>query len=167
VKAYKFLLAGRVAPFSGFSWPVGEWVESPDEAACAVGIHACERGDLPFWLMDELWEIDLGEPVERGRHKVVAASGRLVRRIEGWDERTGEDFTVACVERVRELEERRPEAAGHLDDLANWAPHVRPAAVASLAARAFEAVGGTDGYDGERAAQSAWLVDRLGLHTGG
>lgn len=40
-------------------------------------------------------------------------------------------------------------------------PNVKPVAVASLAARAFEAVEGREGYDAERDAQTAWLVDRV------
>jgi hypothetical protein len=166
VIAYKFLLPERVGPFSGFAWPVETWVAAGDERACATGVHACEPADLPFWLHDELWEIELRGPVVRGRHKVVAEAGRLLRRHEGWNEQAAVHFSASCVERVRELAERRPEAAGHLDDLAGWAPHVRPAAVASLAARAAEAVGGRAGYDAERAAQSAWLAGRLGLEPG-
>jgi len=163
VKAYKFLLPDRVAPFTGFRWPVGEWVEADHQAPCTAGIHACDHGDLPFWLLDELWLIELGESVARGRHKLVAPNGRLVRRVEAWDAAAGEDFSAACIERVRGLATLRPDAAGHLADLAGWAPHVRPAAVASLAARAFEAFESRKGYDDERAEQSAWLVGRLGL----
>jgi hypothetical protein len=165
VKAYKFLLADRVAPFTRFRWPIGEWVEAGHQAACMDGIHACVPGDLPFWLLDELWVIELGESVARARHKLVARNGRLVGRVEAWDAGAGEDFSAACIERVRELAARRPDAAGYLSDLAAWAPHVRPAAVASLAARAFEAVESRKGYDDERAAQSAWLVGRLGLEV--
>jgi hypothetical protein len=163
MKAYKFLLPDRVGPFTGFRWPIGEWVEAGHQAACTDGIHACDSGDLPFWLLDELWVIELGGSVARGRHKLVARNGRLVRRVEAWDGPAGEDFSAACVDRVRELAARRPDAAGHLSDLAAWASHVRPAAVASLAARAFEAIESRKGYDDERAAQSAWLVGRLGL----
>jgi len=163
LRAFKFLLDGRVAPFSGFHWPVGDWVESAKHAACGEGVHACEPADLPYWLMDELWEVELAGPLARGRHKVVAERGRLVRRVEAWDRAAGEAFGEACVTRVRELAGRRPEAAEHLADLASWAPHVRPAAIGSLAARAFEAAEGRGGYDAERAAQTVWLVDRLSL----
>jgi hypothetical protein len=163
VKAYKFLLPDRVAPFTGFRWPVGEWVEADHQTACTAGIHACDHRDLPFWLLDELWLIELGDSVARGSHKLVARNGRLVRRVEAWDAAAGEDFSAACIERVRGLAARRPDAAEHLADLSGWAPHVRPAAVASLAARAFEAFESRKGYDDERAEQSAWLVGRLGL----
>ena len=161
MRAFKFLLAGQVAPFSRFRWPPGEWVEGGDRAACNAGVHACEPGDLPFWLMDELWEIELAGPISRGRHKLVAERGRLVRRIDAWDHAAGEQFGEACVTRVRELAVRRGEGSGYLADLASWVPHVKPVAVGSLAARTFEAVEGREGYDAERAAQTAWLVDRL------
>ena len=163
MKAYKFLLADRIGPFSGFHWPVAEWVTADTESACHDGIHACAVDDLPYWLLDELWEVELSEPVRRSRHKLVAVSGQLVQRVDAWNGSTGDDFAAACLDRVRELAERRPAAEGHLSDLVTWAPHVRPAAVASLAARASEAVEGRDGYDRERAAQADWLADRLGL----
>ena len=67
--------------------------------------------------------------------------------------------------RVSELAARRGEAAGHLADLERWAPDAQAVAVASLAARAFEAVDGREGYDAERAAQTAWLVERLSLSS--
>jgi hypothetical protein len=163
MRAFKFLLEGRLAPFSSFRWPVGEWVVSTDRAACRSGIHACDPADLPFWLMDELWEVELAGAITRGRHKVVAERGRLARRVHAWDPATREAFAEACVTRVGELAHRRPEAEQHLADLATWVPHVRPAAAASLAARAFEAAEGRDGYDAERAAQAHWLRDRLSL----
>jgi hypothetical protein len=163
LKALKFLLEGQLAPFSGFRWPVGEWVAPTDHAACRSGIHACDPADLPFWLMDELWEIELAGSITRGRHKLVADRGRLVRRVQAWDPQTHEAFADACVTRVRELARFRPEAEEHLADLVSWAPHVRPAAAASLAARAFEAVEGREGYDAERTAQTHWLLERLAL----
>lgn len=165
--AYKFLRAGRIGPFSGFEWPVGTWVEAEARAQCGAGIHACRVADLPFWLLDELWEIELGDEITRGAHKVVAKRGRLVRRVDAWDAEVSTEFAAACVDRVRRLTEGRPEAEGHLADVVAWAPHASAAAVASLAARAWEAAEGGDGYDTERTAQSAWLAGRLGLHPAG
>src|ERR687897_238023 len=78
--AYKFLDAGGVAPFTGFRWPVGEWVEAHCVERCHEGIHACRVRDLPMWMGRELWEIELeGEVIEQER-KVVARPGRLARR---------------------------------------------------------------------------------------
>lgn len=165
--AYKFLRAGRVGPFSGFQWPVDAWVESDARVPCYAGIHACRTGDLPFWLMDELWEIELGGDVADGARKLVADRGRLVRRIESWDAAAASEFASACLERVRTLASRQPAAEGHLADLESWAPRAGAVAVASLAARAYEASGGAEAYDAERAAQSEWLVARLGLGAAG
>lgn len=39
VIAYKFLAAGGVAPFTGFRWPVGEWVEVDRLEPCRGGIR--------------------------------------------------------------------------------------------------------------------------------
>jgi hypothetical protein len=169
MKAYKFTLPGAVGPFSGFHWPApegaqpGAWIEAEAGPGCTTGVHACLVDDLPFWLHDELWEVELAGEPRRTRHKLVAAGGRLCRRVEAWDEEAQAAFSEACVARLRELAGRRPEAAGHLGDVERFAPLVHPAAVASLAARAAEAVDGAAGYDAERAAQAHWLADRLGL----
>ena len=91
MKALKALRAGAVGPFSEFRWPTpgdgpGQWVAA-SPSPCASGVHACLRGQLPLWLHDELWEIELGGAVTTLERKVVAARGRLVRRVEGWDAR--------------------------------------------------------------------------------
>jgi hypothetical protein len=172
VNALKFLLEGRVGPFSGFVWTGGEdgrpgpWVEAEGDVACERGVHACARDDLPYWLQDELWEVELRGNVVRGRHKLVAPSGRLLRRVEAWDAQARAEFADACLARTGELAARRPEADGYLADLGRFQPHVGPAAIASLAARAAEAVEGRAGYDAERAAQAGWLAGRLGLEPG-
>jgi hypothetical protein len=172
VKALKFLLDGSVGPFSGFAWTGGEhgepgpWVESEGDVACKRGVHACAPADLPYWLQDELWEVELRGPVVRGRHKLVAPSGRLLRRVEAWDTAARAAFADACLARAGELVRRQPEADGYLADLERFQPHVGPAAIASLAARAAEAVEGRAGYEAERAAQADWLAGRLGLERG-
>ena len=83
--AYKFLDAGRVGPFTGFSWPLGEWVEASGADPCRSGIHACRVRDLPVWLGDELWEVDLDGHVVEQERKLVAPRGRLTRRLEEWN----------------------------------------------------------------------------------
>jgi hypothetical protein len=65
---YKFLERGRVAPFTGFEWPVDEWVEASAVDPCRRGIHACRVRDLPIWIDDELWQVELaGDVVEKER----------------------------------------------------------------------------------------------------
>jgi hypothetical protein len=163
VNAYKFLLPGAVAPFSRFEWPVGEWVEAAERRSCRAGVHACRAADLPYWLHEELWEIELGGEPLRLRHKLVAPRGRLRRRVDAWNDAAGKVFAGACVERVRLLAGRREEAAGYLEDIERYTPYLRPAGVASLSARMAEAVEGPAGYEAERAAQAGWLIGELGL----
>src|SRR3712207_1858901 len=82
---WKFLRRGAVSPFTGFEWTVRTWVTADPALTCVTGIHACRRSDLPYWLADELWQVELAGPVTPSRHKVVAGRGRLLGRLEAWD----------------------------------------------------------------------------------
>ena len=164
VIAYKFLRAGAVAPFTGFTWPVGEWVEvEQDVDPCRAGIHACRIADLPLWLGPELWEIELeGDVLERGR-KLVASRGRLVRRIEEWNETARNDFGRFCVRRTRQRLGYVPVLSGYVGDVQRMVGDGRVPLAAFAAARAAEHRDGETGYARERAAQAAWLAARIGL----
>ena len=103
--AYKFLRAGRIGPFSGFRWPEpGVWIHAADDdvAACRRGIHACRPQDLPWWLADELWEIQLDDQVQVDEHKILARAGRLGLRIEGWTPACADQYAQACAWRARD-----------------------------------------------------------------
>jgi hypothetical protein len=102
--AYKFLWPGRIGPFSAFQWPEPDvWVHaSPDLVACKRGIHACRAGDLPWWLAEELWEIELDGSVQRDHHKIVAPAGRLRSHIEGWTPASAQEYADACAWRANE-----------------------------------------------------------------
>lgn len=110
MKAFKFLAAGAVAPFSRVTWPTptsseaGPWL-SADGAltACARGIHACEVQHLSCWLDTELWLIELDGEVRREPHKLVAARGRLLQRVEAWGPETERVFAEAAALRARDL----------------------------------------------------------------
>ena len=102
--AYKFLRAGRTGPFSGFAWPEpGIWVRAGTETIpCRRGIHACRTRDLPWWLADELWEIELDSDVRTDEHKILAPTGRLRSRVEGWTAACGQEYADACAWRARD-----------------------------------------------------------------
>jgi hypothetical protein len=163
VKAYKFLAADGSGVFSRFRWPLpndgpGAWVESEVEP-CRAGIHACRRVDLPYWLAPSMYEIELDGVVEDQQLKVVAPRGRLLRRIDAWNDETRDAYSRLCIARAAEL-------AG--DRLEPWAPTPEdyaggPALVGFMTARIAEQIGGVDAYVEERMRQSAWLVERLGL----
>lgn len=167
MKALKALQKGAVAPFSRFSWPVpddrgpGTWVRARP-APCASGIHACLPEQLPLWLQDELWEIELDGTIESLERKLVAERGRLVRRIDAWDADVLADYAVACRGRLVELAAAHEQAVGYAAD-ARTLLRTEPLFVAFAAARAAELVLGDGAYEAERAWQAGWLADRLEL----
>ena len=169
MNALKALRSGAVGPFSGFRWPTpgdgpGDWVAARP-SPCASGVHACLRAHLPFWLHDELWEIELGGSVTPLDRKVVAQRGRLLRRVEGWDARALADYGRACLGRLEALAEQHSEVRGYADDARRILADGEPLVVALAAARAADTVSEPDGYDSERAWQADWLAERLGLDT--
>jgi hypothetical protein len=166
VIAYKFLRDDGTSVFTGFQWPLpgdgpGTWVEARVEQ-CRSGIHACRPTDLPLWAGRRLYEIELsGEMVEE-QTKVVASRGRLLRRLEAWDE-LRDEYTRMCADRAHEL------ALGASPPLTDWdaavEPSVRegPALLGFMAARIAEEISGVDAYHAERARQADWLAERLDL----
>jgi hypothetical protein len=172
-------------------------------AACRHGIHACRISDLPWWLADELWEIELDGCVQVDEHKIVAPAGCLRSRIDQWTPACAQEYADACAWRARDRAVQALTRAGHasaagelalcgtLDDLLLLAPRLaeaipdtkisltiagdgavraltgpRPTA-AYIAAHAAMRLDGADGYAAERAWQSRWLAERLGLRPDG
>jgi hypothetical protein len=163
VIAYKFLDAGGVAPFTGFRWPVDEWVEAERVEPCRGGIHACRIRDLPVWMGPELWEIELeGEVIEQER-KLVAARGRLLHRVPGWNEELLEGFGRFCARRTRERVGFLPVLSGFVADVERFVAQRRFPIAGFAAARAAELRDGPAAYERERLLQATWLAERLGL----
>jgi hypothetical protein len=165
VRAYKFLAEDGMGVFSRFAWPLpnggpGRWVEAEAVVQCRSGVHACRVIDLPYWVAPMLYEIELDGAIDRQALKVVALRGRLIRRIDGWNNEARAAYTLMCRERAAELA-----AAAQPPGL--WAPRsgttAGPALMGFMAARIAEELGGVDGYLEERMRQSAWLAERLGL----
>ena len=156
---------------TGFGWPLpngrpGAWVDARIDP-CRSGIHACRPSDLPLWVGRTLYEVELdGEIVEQPT-KVVASRGRLLRRVEAWDDALRDAYTRMCADRAHEL------ALGANPPLAAWDAVVEPsipegpALLGFVAARIAEEISGTGAYHRERAGQTEWLVERLGLRTEG
>ena len=116
--AYKFLSPGAVGLYSGFRWPVpengapGQWVEATGKLVdCFNGVHACRVRDLPSWIDDELWTVELGGNLVERETMVIADRGRLVRRVEGWTAAAASDFAEACARRARDQAVRSLERA--------------------------------------------------------
>ena len=161
--AYKFLRPGRVGRFSRFRWESGVWVEAEATERCEAGIHACRVQDLPLWLDDELWEIELAGDVVAAERKVVATRGRLTQRIERWTPQLAHEFGLFCAQRTRERVGFIPILSGYVADVERFVSHSRTAIAGFAAARAAELRDGPAAYDEERRAQAAWLADQLQL----
>jgi hypothetical protein len=157
MKAYKFLQPGAVAPFSGYAWQPAEWLDAGGADPCRVGIHACRVRDLPYWLAAELWEIELDGAVVEQERKLVAPRGRLVRRIDRWNEKTAAAFRAWCVTRAQKF------APAYAGDVRRIADSGRTPLTAFATARGAEMNGGADAYLREREAQADWLASRLGF----
>lgn len=157
--AYKFLAPGGYGLLSGFQWPRGRWVAVQDPLVPSLrGIHACRVRDLPYWLDEELWAVELGGHVVEGEHALVASRGRLVERVEAWNAESAGEFTDACAARNGGLGAANPGEG--------WVPHAGAGYVAAHAAGLAAERAGADyesGFAEERAQQSAWLARRLAL----
>jgi hypothetical protein len=155
-------------------------------------VHACRRGDLPYWLDDELWRVELAEPVREARYQVASPQARLVSMVAGWDPALGREYARACALRARDLALPHltpvlQEALDGLDDLqaiadavqaagspaiaaeyvsdaAHNALHVGPATTSYIACMLASTVGpGLAAFEAERGWQARWLAERLGL----
>jgi hypothetical protein len=110
-----------------------------------------------------MYEIELDGEVVEERAKAVGSRGRLLRRITPWEEGARDAYTRMCADRAHEL------VASASPPLTEWDAVVEPsipqgpAMLGFVAARIAEEVSGIDGYHSERARQTRWLVDRLGL----
>ena len=161
--AYKFLRPGRVGRFSRFRWESGVWVEAEATERCEAGIHACRVQDLPLWLDDELWEIELDGEVVEGDRKLAATRGRLTTRIERWTPELSHEFGRFCLQRTRERVGFLPVLSGFVSDLERFVAQDRIAIAGFAAARAAELRDGPSAYAEERKAQASWLASRLDL----
>jgi hypothetical protein len=171
VTYYKCLRAGREATHvPGFHWPPpGEWLEvEGDLVACENGLHVARVDQLPQWLSDELWTVEVdGDTVDVG-DKTVVRRARLVAQVPDCDYRL-RMFAADCAERVlhlfeaerphddrprRAIEAARAFARGEIDAAAGAAAW---AAAGDAAGEAAWAAAGAAAGDAEH----AWQVDRL------
>ena len=113
MNAYKFTAAGGTT-YNDFAWPLphdgqpGEWVEVGKPARKELTVwdlcsgrvlHATDTAHLLDWLNEELYEVEIDESsgvIVAG--KIGFRRGRLVRRIEAWNERTARLFACDCAE---------------------------------------------------------------------
>jgi hypothetical protein len=190
--AHKFLARGAVSPFTGLRWPQrGEWVAGP-VARREAWVHACRQADLPYWLDDELWRVELDGPVLEDRYQIASPRARLVARVGAWNPVFAGEYAAACALRARDvalphLEQslrdaiagrgdlgaiaaaarRAPSAshvAGYLADSATYALRGEAATASYIGCVIASVVGGGLGaFEAERGWQARWLGEQLGL----
>jgi hypothetical protein len=170
VIAYKFLRTDGSSVFTGFRWPLpnegpGAWVDARIEP-CRSGVHACRASDLPLWVGRVLYEIELGGDILDVPRKVVASRGRLLRRIEAWDDQLRDAYTSMCVARAHELARDASPPLEEWEVVIEPAVPEGPALLGFIAARIAEEIGGLEAYHRERARQAEWLRERLDLLPG-
>jgi hypothetical protein len=112
IRAYKVLNDGRSA-FTGWAWPLpsgetpGEWVQATGQIGlCVNGIHASNTAQLPQWLGDEIWEVELDGEILRVDPALVATRARLIRRVQEWNEPARMAFCEDCAHRARGIATR-------------------------------------------------------------
>jgi hypothetical protein len=175
--AYKVLRDGT-SEFTGWRWPLphagqpAAWVQATGPIAlCVNGIHASTPEQLPHWLGAELWEIELGGDVLEHEAALVASEGRLMRKVDAWDEPMRRRFAEMCLGRARELAEGYPAGVGlvtKVEHTLSWAG-AAPAGyfTAMLAGERESGAHAGPGYDAaflrERSEQARWLRDHLAL----
>ena len=168
MKGYKFLRRDGTGVFTRHAWPLpedgapGAWVEAP-LVPCRSGIHACRLADLPLWLGRELYEIELDGEIEEERTKVVASRGRLLRRIDAWDDAARDAYTRDCADRAHALVREAGPAFAEWDTVIEPSTAEGPALLGFVAARIAVVRDGVEAYHAERARQVRWLTARLGL----
>jgi hypothetical protein len=165
--AYKFLRSDRSSLFTGYRWRLpnggpGPWLDAAVEP-CRSGIHACRVSDLPLWVGHALYEIELDGEVVEQRNKLVASRGRLVRRVEAWDDECRDAYTRMCADRAHELAMNASPTLDAWDAVVEPSVPEGPALLGFVAARIAEEISGPEAYRAERAGQTRWLVDRLGI----
>lgn len=162
--AYKVLEADGTGRFSGFRWPLpngapGDWVDGEVDP-CRSGVHALRPSDLPYWLGPSLFEIELDGPISEIGLKVVATRGRLLRRVDAWDDPMRLAFSTMCIERARELAASDPQ---RLNAWVNADIDAGPALLGYVAERIAEEIEGPAAGKAERESQARWLSEHLQL----
>lgn len=183
--AYKFLKNGAIGLVSGFRWPTpdgdapAQWVDGDRPLQpCVSGIHACRAADLPYWMHDELWAIEVEGDLVDDVDMVVAPRGRLLRRFDAWSRTGRRRFVEACRDRAADViagtpQERRHHAdafMSHMDKYLRYERTQLGALCTALAIASTARDGERDPapvralYRSERAWQAKWLIEELDLH---
>ena len=112
MKYYKTTKQNRNGTHTNFQYPeINIWT-APVEGelvACENGYHFCTIEQLPQWLDEEIYEIEVDGEILECDNKSVARSIRLVKKLN-WNEKKARLFAADCAERVLHIfEEKYPD----------------------------------------------------------
>jgi hypothetical protein len=183
MRAYKFLVGDR-SPVTGYRWELprggpGPWVDvgGPVEL-CVNGVHACTPQQIPLWLGQDLWAMELDGEILRLEQVVVASRARIVEQVTAWDADCQHRFGQFCAGRARALAAAPPAhelPAQTLSDLIGLVdkmvarPWITEAGYWAAALAGQLAAGRREGpeyeraFAAERAVQAGWLSTELRL----
>ena len=148
MKYYKFLTDDNRGRYSKFDFSEylpadgrpGKWLPEIDGELekCENGYHGCTSGNLIEWLNAQLFEIEyMGKP-ENYDNKVNGRQIRFLRKIETWNERNAQLFSVWCtreaLERINNPDPRSVDALDVAERYANGEATDRELVTASAAA---------------------------------
>ena len=104
---YVFLLDSGLGPVSGAAWPLpadggpGAWLEAAAIQPPGSRVQAYAAADLPFWISQVLWEVELDGNVTEHDCYLAADRGRLLRQVQRWTPDVSASFAAACGLRTR------------------------------------------------------------------
>jgi hypothetical protein len=89
------------------TWTPGEWMPEigGELIPCNNGYHLCRPQDLLSWLHEACYEAEIGSEMVEDENKIVVRQVRLLRRVEGYNERTLRLFAVWCARQALSLVE--------------------------------------------------------------
>ncbi len=101
------------------TWTPGEWMPEIEGELkpCRNGYHVVTLEQLPNWLGERIFEVEVGKEILPDDDKSVVRTCRLTRECAGWNERTARLFACDCAEHVLSLyeakypDDRRPRKA--------------------------------------------------------
>ena len=76
------------------------------------GLHLSRVADLPYWLGEELYAVEVDGDVVEGRSVVAASRARLTERVTGWHRDAAVAFGRDCVWAARDVVVRLLRTAG-------------------------------------------------------
>ena len=163
------------------TWTPGKWTRTNKKPLelCHNGYHATDAMHLLDWCNgNQLFEAEFGDQVINGDDKVVTNKMRLLRQVEGWNDKTLRLFACWCVREYcwDELDDERSKNAvivsekyangdATIEELNSARYSARYAAWNAAGFAAWNAAWNTAGYAAWNAAwdapwNAAWNADR-------